>query len=404
MQKSRIIALALIGIMLSSSSVSVADGYTIWLDTNENNLSPSFADIETHQIYKIKLVDATSLSFSKKTNPDEFYNINLKDGVTGSYDKRIYDKGRPYTINLNDGVGSTLKDPSENFLNNKKQKIISITIFDGISSGSIDEDNEDSKIILIKQADERKALWERIFPLDRIRNGVKSLYKIIQNDHSLSYIQFDEISSQNSANSLKQTPIDESVLEQMSEFEKFVAKSLYTAEQIEIYSNNILDLNKFIGKAGYVSDQLAIHAQHYTDPDKFVGKAGYVVDQLAIHAQHYSDPEKFVGKSKFVGEQLSIAVYQIVDPNQPALLVLLLPLAGLVIIRYENERIRFHNFQKFVSYVFILILVSSSIVGPISYSFVLWGNAFAQEDPLGETVGPPNDPPLVNQIEKTIEN
>ena len=39
-----------------------------------------------------------------------------------------------------------------------------------------------------------------------------------------------------------------------------------------------------------------------------------------------------------------------------------------------------------------------------SYSFALWGNAYAQEDPLGETVGPPDDPPLEYQIAEAIEN
>ena len=103
--------------------------------------------------------------------------------------------------------------------------------------------------------------------------------------------------------------------------------------------------------------------------------------QLVESTQRLADSEKFIGKSKFVGQQITIAVYQTVDPNQPTLLVLLLPLGGIVIIRYENERIKFHNIQKFVSYVFIVILVSSSIVGPFSYSVALWGNAYAQEEP-----------------------
>jgi len=86
-------------------------------------------------------------------------------------------------------------------------------------------------------------------------------------------------------------------------------------------------------------------------------------------------------------------------------LVLLLPLAGFVIIRSENEIIKFYNLQKIASYFFIVILVSSSIMGPFSYSVVLWGNAFAQEaDPLGDGIGPPDELSLDLPIIKAIEN
>ncbi len=52
-----------------------------------------------------------------------------------------------------------------------------------------------------------------------------------------------------------------------------------------------------------------------------------------------------------------------------------------------------------------MILLSSSIIAPVSYSFVLWGNAFAQEsDPLREDLGPPDDPPLDHQISEAIVN
>jgi len=66
-QKLRIVALALIGIMLSSSSVSVADGYTIWLDINVINSSQSSMVSAKPEIYKIKLFDSTESSMMKNT-------------------------------------------------------------------------------------------------------------------------------------------------------------------------------------------------------------------------------------------------------------------------------------------------------------------------------------------------
>ncbi len=46
--------------MLSSSSVSVADGYTVWLNINEIS------------------------SINDQNNDQRFYNINLKDAVSAS--------------------------------------------------------------------------------------------------------------------------------------------------------------------------------------------------------------------------------------------------------------------------------------------------------------------------------
>src|SRR3989337_2875823 len=113
-----------------------------------------------------------------------------------------------------------------------------------------------------------------------------SFNKILQNDHILSYIQIDEISANNEDYSLEQTTIYGSEPENLSEFEKFV------------------------GKSGYVADQIGIHAFNLLDVDKFIGKSGYAYDQLAIRAQHLADPGKFIGKSKFAGQQITIAVYQ----------------------------------------------------------------------------------------------
>src|SRR3989304_5528958 len=186
----------------------------------------------------------------------------------------------------------------------------------------------------------------------------------------------------------------------MSEFDKFTGKSGYVAEQIGIRANNLLDVDKFVGKANFVGIQLADHTARLADPQKFIGKAGYVYNQLAIYAQHYTDPEKFVGKSKFVGQQITIAVYHTVDPKQPTLLVLLVPLISFVLIRNENEKIKFYHIQKIVSYIFIVILVSSSVIAPFSYSVLYWGYAFGQEDPLGEDVGPP---PESIPVEEPVE-
>jgi len=55
---------------------------------------------------------------------------------------------------------------------------------------------------------------------------------------------------------------------------------------------------------------------------------------------------KFIAKANYVGEQFTILVYQSVDSKNPTLLVLLIPLAGFVIIRSENEKIQFYDVKK----------------------------------------------------------
>src|SRR3972149_8736809 len=378
--KSRIVALALISIMLSSSSFSVADGYTIWFEVMEIN------------------------AVTTPNSNEQFYKINLKDVISARLSQHYFDYPQPYKIKLFDSASVFINDKNkrvdQTITEQIPSKIIFVNLADGIGTNTTDYDKDYSKIVLIKQDDDRKALWERIFPLDRIRNGIKSFYKIIQNDHSLSYIQMDEIGSNNYDYSLEQAPIYGSELEQMLEFDKFAGKAGYVADQIGIRANNLLDVNKFVGKANFVGIQLADHTARLADPQKFVGKAGYVYNQLAIHAQHYTDPEKFVGKSKFVGQQITIAVYHTVDPKQPTLLVLLVPLISFVLIRNENEKIKFYHIQKIVSYIFIVILVSSSVIAPFSYSVMYWGYAFGQEDPLGEDIGPPEESP---PVEKPVE-
>ncbi|MGI0076893.1 MAG: LamG-like jellyroll fold domain-containing protein, partial [Nitrosopumilaceae archaeon] len=354
-----IVALALISIILSSSSFSVADGYTIWVEVND--------------------IKSAKQDFK---NESKFYNINLVDNVRASLtNNKILDHSS-YEIKLFDAVSILLHDNDQvdQIKENSESKNISIDLSDGIQTDTTNFNNDDNKIILIKQNNDKKALWERIFPLDRIRNISKSFFKIIQNDYISSYVQLSEISINNDENSLEQATIYGSELENLSEFEKF------------------------IGKSGYVYNQIAIRASDLLDVEKFVGKSNFVGIQLAIHAQHLADPEKFVGKSMFVGQQITIQVYHIVDPHNPTLLVLLIPMVGLVLIRNENDRIKFYNIQKFVSLIFAIILISSTIITPFSYSMFYWGKAFAEEDSTGD-IGPPEgsaEEPMVDQLVQTV--
>src|SRR3972149_4032724 len=379
--KSRIVAIALIGIILSSS-VSVADGYTITLNVKEINEKIQKNEKTVLQLVKVNIfdgVDTSLFNFYDNVIPQIPYKINLLDGLRTK--NLAYDNNGILKNNANDRLQS---------------KTLSINLVDGVGAITNDYDhNNDIRIIKIKQDHDKKAIWESIFPLERIRNNIRSLYKEIQNDHILSYVQLSEVYS------------DDERIEQFSvlgfEFEqidKFIGKANYVGDQFGIQWQHLTDVDKFIGKANYVGDQFGIQWQHLTDVDKFIGKANYVSIHLAGHVQQLTDPEKFVKKSNFVGKQLTISVYRVVDPNQPTLLVLLIPLASFVLIRSENKNIQFYHIQRFISIVFIVILVSSTVVSPFYLSMLYWGYAYAQEP---EDIGPPAVPPSGEIQQQPIE-
>ncbi len=341
--KSRILALALIGFMLSSSSISVANGYTI-----------SFAVTEVNGTVVNTIIQ-----------PNHYKSI-LSDGIAASLGNQQYDRGEPYRINLFDGILSIL-DKNYNDAHDKEKtnlRIISLEIADGVGATSAKYQNEDKfvKIISIKQDHDRRALWERIFPLDRIRSSEKqSLYKVIQDDNGLSHLQVNEFVPEQpeDAEFLLDTPFG-------NDIDKFFGKANYVAEQLADHVERLEVVDKFVGKSLYVGNQISVNAQRLTDVDKFVGKSQYLANAIVFEIERLSDAEKFIGKSQYVSNEITIQVYQAVDSKDSTLLLLVIPFAGFVLIRFENEKIKFYNVQQIFSFIFIIILLSSSVITPFT--------------------------------------
>jgi len=61
------------------------------------------------------------------------------------------------------------------------------------------------------------------------------------------------------------------------------------------------------------------------------------------------------------------------------ILLLLLPLSGFILISNENSKLQFYNFRQFFSFVAVFILLSSTIITPLSISSSYWGFAYAEE-------------------------
>ena len=109
--------------MLTSSSVSVADAYTIWTDVNEINGVSTLIDSK-NKFFKIKLFDKTAAGsneqFSGMSIP---YKINLFDGVSAKIVNDVFDNGIPYQISLFDGVLSKF---NKNVNNNPNEKTFAL--------------------------------------------------------------------------------------------------------------------------------------------------------------------------------------------------------------------------------------------------------------------------------------
>jgi len=102
--------------------------------------------------------------------------------------------------------------------------------------------------------------------------------------------------------------------------------------------------------------------------EKFFGKANVVAEQFVNRVLELLDADKFIVKSHYAANKLTTQLHQADDTNNPTLIVLLTTASSFVLIRFENEKIKFYNVQKIVSFVFIIILLSSSIITPFAYS------------------------------------
>ena len=59
--------------------------------------------------------------------------------------------------------------------------------------------------------------------------------------------------------------------------------------------------------------------------------------------------------------------------------MLLLPLAGFVLIRIENDTLDFNSLKRVFCFVFVTILISSAVITPLSISSAYWGVAYVEE-------------------------
>jgi len=298
----------------------------------------------------------TSYEISKSNS----FIINLRDGAEAKLagDERNKNNS-PYNhiISLYERTTGTAawSLPQENLNEHEKtiQKLrfISIQLSDGIKSTS--PTNDDEKIFVIKNNTHRQTTWEGIFPSDRPKNNTKSPYKTIQDDYELT-----------NKNSQNQESNDEQMILQNAGSNVFVV--------------NLFDgvAASFGGSDGSKNDK--------TNLD-FIGPYNITTDDrhsIPVNREAVLENVEFT-------DEFENVIQHIVENGNQALLILVVPLAGIIIIRTENEKTRFYQIRRLVSFAFIIILGSMIFVTPHAISANYWGFAFAEEG--GNAIGPPSN-------------
>ncbi len=218
-------------------------------------------------------------------------------------------------VRLNDDETKNELLPIQNKIEN--HKTLSLNEFVGVTTN----DSIENSIVLIKHYSAQQAIMERIFQQDKKRKNLD--FKFI----GFEILYPDLLSGK--------------------KFEKLLADNYF--ELTDTISNFVF-LDQLLSY-DFINEVFFTNNSELTS-DKFV--------------QTFSDDLVQQDKLLFNVEQLTF-------------LILLLPIAGFVIVRSENEKISFSDVKPIFSFCFILILIFSVVTIPLSVSSAYWGVAFAQE-------------------------
>src|SRR3990170_7681643 len=206
------------------------------------------------------------------------------------------------------------------------QKNTKSMIFEEELHISLDLFQQETTVAVVKQFSDRKGIMERILPSDRIRNQEKSSYKNYL-DTNLQLI-FSDYNLQTN----KQEPF---------------GNLLFNSRINDDFNNYISNSFDTFSKEIFIHD---FQLQQFLDPINIIYDL-----------------------------ELSDSLFKQIDSKQPTGIIILVLISGLIFIQNENNPFKFNNFKKFFSYIFIILLVSSGIITPISISSSYWGTAFGEE-------------------------
>src|SRR5438876_796501 len=257
------------------------------------------------------------------------YNVKDTAQKNNSISSKNVHQQKQIEINLSENVGITTSDGKHNeqqhahlAITQKMNTAITLSETFGVFANNPSE----NIIAVIKQNDNLKTTMERIANIDRMKfNGksivVTSAYDNIQlNNHLIDSLKDKVPLKQPSSNGNPYV----------------VITSLDT----------ILDLQRTIN---YLSSNI----------EKGVTVFSYDFNLL---------------KNALVSTSNNV-----LDPKNPVILLVLLPLSGYILIRCKNTKFPIFIGRQVVSFCFIVLLLTSIVVTPISIS-PYWNNAYAETD------------------------
>jgi len=162
--------------------------------------------------------------------------------------------------------------------------------------------------------------------------------------------------------------------------------------QSKIKTNELKLLEKFS------SSTLAYHEIDTTD-DQSINQYDlsfdglfFELDDLILNINTEFLISNYFPDDQIISSQINVdfLIDQIFDPENPILLILLIPFAGFILIRYDNEQIKFYRLKQFFTLIFVVLLVSSAVITPMSISSSYWGYAFADMDNSTEILSSSN--------------
>ncbi|MEX2059685.1 MAG: hypothetical protein WD966_01300, partial [Nitrosopumilaceae archaeon] len=265
-----------------------------------------------------------SFAFSSNTKSEN----NLDYIETARTGKFVQHTSVNHSISLSESMNLSAPEEKKDLgtASIEDQKNIKSMIFEEELHLSSDLFQQETTVVLVKQFSDRKGIMERILPNDRIRNQEKSSNKNYL-DTNLQLI-FSDYNLQTN----KQEPF---------------GNLLFNSIINDNFNNHISNSFDTFSKDIFIHD---FQIQQFLDSIN-------VIPDL----------------------ELSDSLFNQIDSKEPTGIIILVLISGLIFIQNENNHIKFNNFRKFFSYIFIILLVSSGIITPISISSSYWGTAFGEE-------------------------
>jgi len=189
--------------------------------------------------------------------------------------------------------------------------------FSAVEKIGVSTEIDDKKLAAVKQLSDRKAIMEKIWNAKRIRFT------------GMSFVTEDQLRNQ-----------------QESYFDQFYELADQTLQEL------LIDLSPTRNLPILTSSLV----QQQTNPM-----------QIVLVDANGSSISSFYEISKSIDQGLD-SIHDFTSVNNPAILLLLVPIAGYIFVRAENVQLKFYNYRKISSFVLSLILLSWGFSLPLSIS------------------------------------